>query len=187
MNLIRLAVRNPITIQVMVAGVFYVEIKAVTTIKIDIFPKLDMPVIYVSHPYGGFTPLQMEAFFAKQYINVFLFVNGIKSIETKNIQGLTLMKINFYPGTNMAQAAAEVSAFSNRIQASFPPGSNPPFIIRFDASTLPVGQLVLSSDKRSNNELLDMANVYVRSSFTAIPGLVASPPFGGNVCTVVIK
>jgi multidrug efflux pump subunit AcrB len=187
MNLIRFALRKPITILVLVAGLFFFGLKAVSTIKIDIFPKLDMPVIYVSHPFGGYTPVQMEAFFAKQYINIFLFVNGIKSIETKNIQGLTLMKINFYPGTNMAQAAAEVSAFSNRIQASFPPGSNPPFIIRFDASTLPVGQLVLSSDKRSNNELLDMANVYVRSSFTTIPGLVSSPPFGGNVRTVVIK
>ncbi len=187
MNLISFALKKPITILVLVAGLFFFGIKAVNTIKIDIFPKLDMPVLYVSHPFGGYTPVQMEAFFAKQYINIFLFVNGIKSIETKNIQGLTLMKINFYPGTNMAQAAAEVSAFSNRIQATFPPGSNPPFIIRFDASTLPVGQLVLSSDKRSNNELLDMANVYVRSSFTSIPGLVASPPFGGNVRTVVIK
>jgi len=98
-----------------------------------------------------------------------------------------LMKISFYPGTHMAQAAAEVSAFSNRIQGQFPPGSQPPFIIRFDASTLPVGQLVLSSPTRSNNELLDLANVYVRSSFTSIPGLVAPPPFGGNVRTIVIK
>lgn len=187
MNLIRFALRKPITILVLVAGLFFFGIKAVTSIKVDIFPKLDMPVIYVSHPFGGYTPVQMEAFFAKQYINIFLFVNGVKSIETKNIQGLTLMKINFYPGTNMAQAAAEVSAFSNRIQAAFPPGSNPPFIIRFDASTLPVGQLVLSSEKRSNNELLDMANVYVRSSFTSIPGLVSSPPFGGNARTIVIK
>lgn len=187
MNMIRFALRKPITILVLVAGLFFFGVKAVTSIKVDIFPKLDMPVIYVSHPFGGYTPSQMEAFFAKQYINIFLFVNGIKNIETKNIQGLTLMKINFYPGTNMAQAAAEVSAFSNRIQAAFPPGSNPPFIVRFDASTLPVGQLVLSSDKRNNNELLDLANVYVRSSFTSIPGLVSSPPFGGNVRTVVIK
>ncbi|HEY8935406.1 MAG TPA: efflux RND transporter permease subunit, partial [Cyclobacteriaceae bacterium] len=109
------------------------------------------------------------------------------NIETKNIQGLTLMKITFYPGTNMAQASAELSAFSNRAQAIFPSGSNPPFIIRFDASTLPVGQLVLSSPTRSNNELLDMANIYVRSAFTTIPGLVGSPPFGGNIRTIVIK
>jgi len=187
MNLIRFALRKPITILVIVAGLFFFGIKAVTSIKIDIFPKLDMPVIYLSHPFGGYTSTQMESFFGKQYINILLYVNGVKSIETKNIQGLTLIKINFYPGTNMAQAAAEVSAFSNRIQAIFPPGSNPPFIIRFDASTLPVGQLVLSSEKRSNNELLDLANVYVRSSFTSIPGLVGSTPFGGNIRTVVIK
>lgn len=187
MNLIRFALRKPITILVVVAGLFFFGIKAVTTIKIDIFPKLDLPVIYLSHPFGGYTSTQMESFFGKQYINILLFVNGVKSIETKNIQGLTLIKINFYPGTNMAQAAAEVSAFSNRIQAIFPLGSNPPFIIRFDASTLPVGQLVLSSEKRSNNELLDMANVYVRSSFTSVPGLVGSTPFGGNIRTVVIK
>ena len=187
MNLIRFALRKPISILVLAAGLFFFGIKAITVIKVDIFPKLDLPVIYISHPFGGYTPIQMESFFAKQYINIFLFVNGIKYIETKNIQGLTLMKINFYPGTNMAQAAAEVSAFGNRAQAGFPPGSNPPFIIRFDASTLPVGQLVLSSDKRTNNELLDMANIYVRSSFTSIPGLVSSPPFGGNIRTVVIK
>ncbi len=111
----------------------------------------------------------------------------LKSIETKNIQGLTLMKLTFYEGTNMAQAAAEVSTFSNRAQASFPPGSQPPFIIRFDASTLPVGQLVLSSPTRTNNELGDLANVYVRASFTAIPGLVSPAPFGGNQRTIVIK
>ncbi len=187
MGLIRSALRRPISVLVLVAGILFFGISAVNKIKVDIFPAMNLPVIYLSHPYGGFTPSQMEAFFAKQYINVMLYVNGIKSIETKNIQGLTLMKITFYPGTNMAQAAAEVSAFSNRIQAIFPPGTQPPFIIRFDASTLPVGQLVLSSDVRSNNELLDMANVYVRSSFTSIPGLVGSPPFGGNIRTVVIK
>ncbi len=187
MKLIRFALRKPITILVLVAGLLFFGINAITSIKIDIFPKLDIPVIYIADPFGGYTPDQMEAYFGKQYVNVLLFVNGVKSIETKNIQGLTLIKISFYPGTNMAQAAAEVSAFSNRIQVSFPPGSQPPFIIRFDASTLPVGQLVLSSPTRSNNELLDMANINVRAGFTAIPGLIGSPPFGGNARTVVIK
>lgn len=187
MELIRFALRKPITILVVVVGLLFFGIKAVNTIKIDIFPQLDLPVLYLSHPHGGYMPEQMEAFYGKRYVNIFLFVNGIKQITTKNIQGLTLMKIEFYPGTDMAQAAAEISAFSNRIQAVFPPGSNPPFIIRFDASTLPVGQLVLSSDTRSNNELLDIANINVRSTFTDIPGLVSSPPFGGSSRTVVIK
>lgn len=187
MNLIRFALRKPISILVLVAGMLFFGIGAVRTIKIDIFPAMDMPVIYLSHPFGGYTPSQMEAYFAKPYVNIFLYVNGLKTIETKNLQGLTLMKFTFYPGTNMAQAQAELSAFGNRIQAIFPPGSQPPFIIRFDASTLPIGQLVISSETRSNNELLDLANTYVRSSFTSIPGLVAPAPFGGNVRTIVIK
>src|SRR3954464_6939625 len=187
MNLIRLALRKPITILVLVAGLCFFGISAVRSIKIDIFPSLDLPVIYISHPFGGYTPTQMEAFFGKQYVSLLLYVSGVKSIETRNIEGLTLIKLSFYEGTNMAQAAAEVTAFTNRAQAIFPLGSQPPFILRFDASTLPVGQLVLSSPTRTNNELMDMANVYVRSSFTSIPGLVAPAPFGGNVRTVVIK
>ena len=172
---------------VLVAGLFFFGIKAVNTIKIDIFPAMNLPVIYLSHPFGGYSPTQMESFFGKQYVNILLYVSGVKSIETRNIQGLSLLKLTFYENVNMAQAAAEVSAFSNRAQAIFPPGSQPPFVIRFDASTLPVGQLVLSSDKRSNNELLDLANVYVRSSFTSIPGLISAAPFGGNVRSIVIK
>lgn len=187
MGLIKSALNKPITILVLVAGLFFFGIKAVREIKIDIFPKLDLPVMYIAHPFGGYTPAQMEAYFGKQYVNILLYVNGLKSIETKNIQGLTLMKLNFYPGTNMAQAAAELTAFTNRIQAIFPPGSQPPFIIRFDASTLPIGELVVSSPTKTNNQLLDLANTYVRASFTSIPGLVAPPPFGGNVRTVVIK
>lgn len=187
MNLIRTALRNPITILVLVAGLFFFGIRAVNNIKIDIFPNIDLPVIYISHPYGGFTPDQMEAYFGKNYVNLLLYVSGVKSIETKNIQSLTLIKLTFYEGTNMAQAAAEVTAFSNRAQTIFPPGTQPPFIIRFDASTLPVGQLVLSSKTRNNNELQDLANVYIRSGFSSIPGLVSPAPFGGNARTVVIK
>src|SRR6201993_3684437 len=157
MGLIRLALRKPITILVLVAGLFFFGISAVRSIKIDIFPNLNLPVIYISHPYGGYTPDQMEAYFGKQYVNLLLYVSGVKSIETRNITGLTLMKLTFYEGTNMSQAPPEVTAHANRAQASFPPGSQQPFILRFDASTLPVGQLVLTSPTRTNNELLDLA------------------------------
>lgn len=187
MNLIRFALRKPISILVLVAGLFFFGIGAVRDVKVDILPKMNLPVIYLAHPFGGYTPNQMESYFAKNYVNVMLFANGVKSIETKNIQGLTLMKVTYYEDTNMAQAAAELSALSNRIQAAFPPGSQPPFIIRFDASSLPVGQLVLSSKTRSNNELQDLANVYVRASFTSIPGLLSPPPFGGSPRTIEIN
>lgn len=187
MNLIRFALRKPISILVLVAGLFFFGIGAVKSIKVDILPKMNLPVIYLAHPFGGYTPNQMESYFAKNYVNIMLFANGVKSIETKNIQGLTLMKVTYYEDTNMAQAAAELSALSNRIQAGFPPGSQPPFIIRFDASSLPVGQLVLSSKTKTNNELQDLANVYVRASFTSIPGLLSPPPFGGSPRTIEIN
>ncbi len=187
MNLIRFALRKPISIMVFVAGLLFFGISAMRTIKVDILPQMNLPVIYIAHPFGGYTPTQMESYFAKNYVNILLFANGVKSIETRNTQGLMLMKLTYYEGTNMAQAASELSALSNRAQAIFPPGSQPPFIIRFDASSLPVGQLVLSSKIRSNNELQDLANTYVRASFTAIPGLLAPAPFGGSVRTIEIN
>lgn len=187
MNLIRFALRKPISILVLVAGLFFFGIGAIRDIKVDILPKMNLPVIYIAHPFGGYTPNQMEAYFAKTYVNILPFANGVKSVETKNIQGLMIMKLTYYENTNMAQAAAELSSLSNRIQAAFPPGTQPPFIIRFDASSLPIGQLVLSSKVRSNNELQDLANVYVRASFTSIPGLLSPAPFGGSPRTIEVN
>ncbi|MGV8994495.1 MAG: efflux RND transporter permease subunit [Flavobacterium sp.] len=187
MNMIRFALRKPISIMVLVAGLLFFGIGAVRSVKIDILPQMNLPVIYLAHSFAGYTPDQMEAYFAKNYVNVMSFANGVKSIDTKNIQGLTLMKVTYYEDTNMAQAAAEISALSNRIQSRFPPGSQPPFIIRFDASSLPIGQLVLSSKSKSNDQLQDIANMQVRSTFTAIPGLLSPPPFGGSPRTIEIN
>jgi multidrug efflux pump subunit AcrB len=187
MNLIRFALRKPISVLVLVAGLLFFGVGAIRDIKIDILPKMNLPVIYIAHPFGGYTPNQMEIYFAKQYINILLFANGVKSIETKNIQGLMLMKLTYYENTNMAQAAGEISALANRAQQGFPPGSNPPFIIRFDASSMPIGQLVLSSKTRTNNELQDLANTYVRSFFTSIPGILSPAPSGGSSRTVEIN
>src|SRR5476651_1266439 len=114
MGMIKSALQKPITILVIVAGLFFFGIGAIRTIKIDIFPDLNLPVMYISHPYGGFTPDQMESNFGRQYVNLLLYVSGVKSIETRNIQGLSLLKLTFYEGTNMAQAAAEVATFTSR-------------------------------------------------------------------------
>ncbi len=171
---------------VIVVGLLFFGISSMRSIKIDIFPDLNLPAIYVSQPFGGMSPQQMEGFIATNYSNLFLYVTGVKDIEAKNIQGLTMIKISFYEGTNMAQAAAEVTAMANRAFAAMPPGTQPPFIIRFDASTLPIGQLALSSSTRSNNELQDLAMTIVRPSFSRIAGLTSPAPFGGNSRTIVI-
>lgn len=187
MNLITSALRKPIAVIVLVSGLVLFGISAVTRINIDIFPNLNIPTIYVSQPYGGMSPQQMEGFVATNYQNLYLYIDGIKSIETSNVLGLSMLRLSFYNGTDMAQAAAEVTSLTNRAFAEMPPGTPPPIIIRFDASTLPVGQLTLSSPKRTNNELQDLASVWVRPSFSKVPGLSSPPPIGGNVRTVVIK
>jgi multidrug efflux pump subunit AcrB len=187
MNLIKTALQKPIAVIVVVVGLLFFGISSLRDIKIDIFPDLNLPAIYVSQPYGGMSAQQMEGFIATNYQNLFLYVGGIKDIETKNIQGLTMLKLTFYEGTNMAQAAAEVTAMGNRAFASMPNGTQPPFIIRFDASTLPIGQLALSSPSRTNNELQDLAMTIVRPSFSRIAGLSSPAPFGGNSRTIVIN
>lgn len=187
MNLIRLALRKPISILVMVLGLLFFGIKATKEIKVDILPELNLPVVYVAHSFNGYTPQQMEGYFTKMYVNMMLFTNGIKSIETKNTQGLTLMKVTFYEGTNMGQAIAEITALGNRSQVFLPPGAPPPFIIRFDASSQPVGQLVFRSNTKTNNQLQDIANFTARPFLIAIPGLTTAPPFGGSPRTVEIN
>ncbi|WP_028297199.1 efflux RND transporter permease subunit [Olivibacter sitiensis] len=187
MNIIRTALEKPIAIIVVVAGLLFFGIRTVKNdVKIDILPALDMPVVYLLHSFPAYTPDQMEAYFGKQYVNILSFVNGIKSIETKNIQGLTIMKLSFFPGTDMAQASGELASFVARIQMAFPPATQPPFLIRFDASTIPIGQLIVSGDKPIN-ELLDITQQFVRPSLIAIPGLVSSPAIGANLRTIEIN
>ncbi|MDB5008135.1 MAG: acriflavin resistance protein [Mucilaginibacter sp.] len=106
MNMIQFSLRKPITIIVLIIGVVLMGIIAVTSINIDIFPNINLPTIYVSQPYGGMSPQQMEGFVSTNYQNLYLYVSGIKSIQTNNIEGLSVLKLSFYDGTNMAQAAA---------------------------------------------------------------------------------
>ena len=185
--MIRAALKKPFTILVLFAGLLLFSILAIRTIPIDIFPKLNLPVIYVIEQYGGMSAQQMEGFFATRMQDQFLYVNGIKNIESKNIQGLSLIKLTFYESTNMAEASAQVALQVNRTMAFFPPGALPPQVIRFDASSLPVGELVFSSKTRNLADIFDLAMTRIRPLFATIPGLTAPPPFGSNARTVLIN
>ena len=187
MNLIKFALRRPISVMVLVLGLLFFGIKAAKEVKVDILPEMNLPVVYVAHSFNGYTPQQMEGYFTKMYVNMLLFTNGIKSIESKNTQGLTLMKVNFYEGTNMGEAIAQINALSTRSQIFLPPGAPPPFIIRFDSSSQPVGQLVFRSNTKTNNELQDIANFNARPFLIAIPGLTTAPPFGGSPRTIEVN
>jgi len=187
MNLISFALKRPISILVMVIGLLFFGLKATKDVKVDILPEMNLPVVYIAHSFNGYTPQQMEGYFTKMYVNMMLFANGIKSIESKNTQGLTLMKITFYEGTEMGEAIASLNALSNRSQVFLPPGAPPPFIIRFDASSQPIGQLVFRSATKTNNQLQDIANFNARPFLIKIPGLTTAPPFGGSPRTIEVN
>lgn len=185
-KLIISALRHPITILVTVIAILFFSYLTIRNTRIDIFPKLGLPTVYVAQPYGGLSPDQMEGFVTSYYEYHFLYITGVKYVDSRSIQGSALIKIEFNEGTDMSQAMAEVVGYVNRSRAFMPPGTVPPFITRFDAGSVPVGQLVFSSDSRSLSEISDLALFRVRPMFSTLPGVSAPPPFGGNQKTVVI-
>ena len=186
-RLIQFALRRPVTIIVLVIGIILFSVLAIRKSAIDIFPAINAPTIYVAQTYGGLSPQQMEGFITSYYEYHFLYITGIKTVESKSIQGLALIKLQFHEGTDMANAMAEVISYVNRSRSFMPPGTLPPFVMRYDAGSVPVGQLVFSSEGRSLNEIQDLALFKVRPMFAALPGVSAPPPFGGNQRTIVIK
>ncbi|MGI4821019.1 MAG: efflux RND transporter permease subunit [Janthinobacterium lividum] len=185
--MLKAALAKPIAVIVALLGVLVFAGLALGRIPVDIFPRLNLPTIYIAQPYGGMTPAQMEGFIATRYQNQMLYVSGIKDVEVKNIQGLCLVKCTFYEDVNMAQAAGEVASQVSRVMSYLPPGSVPPTVVRFDASSLPVGELVFSSSSASLGQMQDVASTKIRPLFSQIPGASAPPPFGGNERTVVVR
>jgi multidrug efflux pump subunit AcrB len=187
MNPIVFAMRRPLTVMVLVAAVALGSAFAVYRMSIDIFPNLNLPVIYVAQPYGGMDPAQMEGLLTNYYEYHFLYISGIDHVESRNVQGMAVMKLFFHPGTNMAQAMSETIGYVTRSRAFMPPGTVSPFVTRFDAGSVPVGYLVLSSETKSIGEIQDQALFKVRPMFAGLPGVSAPPPFGGNQKTVVLR
>lgn len=187
MWLIQFAMRRPISIMVAIVAIALGCALALSRIEIDIFPRLNLPVIYVAQPYGGMDPAQMEGLLTNYYEYHFLYINGIHHVESRNVQGMALMKLFFHPGTDMAQAMAETIGYVNRARAFMPPGTISPFVTRFDTGSVPVGYLVLSSQTRTLAEIQDLALFRVRPMFASLPGVSAPPPFGGNARTIVVR
>lgn len=205
MNPINFALRRPRTVMVLLITVVLIGLSVIRPVSVDawlrdrgvdlplkrmavdIFPALNLPVIYVCQPYGGMDPAQMEGLLTNYYEYHFLYINGIHHVESRNVQGTALMKLQFHPGTNMAQAMAETINYVNRSRAMMPPGTVPPFVMRFDTGSVPVGYLVLSSGTKTISEIQDQALFKVRPMFSSLPGVSAPPPFGGSARSIVIR
>src|SRR6201993_2045033 len=186
-NLVSFALRRPISILMAIVATALLGFLALGRMARDIFPDLEVPVLYVAQPYGGLDPAQMEGFIVNYYEYHFLYITGIEHVESKSIQGVALIKLQFHPGTNMAQAVAETVSYVDRARAFMPTGTVPPFVMRFDGGSVPVGDLVFSSKTRTVAELQDAALFKVRPLFATLPGVSAPPPFGSSQRTIVIN
>ena len=187
MNLVSFALRRPISLLVTVVAAALAGFLALDRMSRDIFPDLGVPVLYVAQPYGGLDPAQMEGFITNYYEYHFLYITGIEHVESKSIQGVALIKLQFHPGTNMAQATAETVSYVDRARAFMPTGTVPPFVMRFDAGGVPVGDLVFSSKTKTVAELQDAALFRVRPLFATLPGVSAPPPFGSSQRTILVR
>ena len=189
MNLTASSLRRPLTVVVLVIAVMLGAWLAVLRMTRDVFPPLGVPTIYVAQTYGGMSPAQMEGFITYYYEYHMLYIARLASVESKTIQGAAIFKLTFQPGTDMSAALAEVVASTNRSRAFMPPGTVPPFIMRFDAGSVPVGYLVFSTEnpQRTVGQMQDAALNLVRPLFATLPGVSAPPPFGGSARSVVIN
>src|SRR5882724_4452515 len=189
MRLVLAALKRPVSALVAVVAVALCAWLALRRMPIDIFPDLGAPAIYVAQTYGGMDPQQMEGFLTYYFEYHFLYITGIEHVESKSIQGASLMKLQFHPGTDMSQALSEVIGYVNRARAFMPPGTVPPFVTRFDAGSVPVGYLVFSTtnETRTVGQMQDAALNMVRPLFATLPGVSAPPPFGGSARTILIN
>jgi multidrug efflux pump subunit AcrB len=188
MNPTVFAMRKPITTLMLVVALVSGGALAYQRMRVDIFPSLNTPKIYVFLDYIGMNPDQIEGFIVNQLELYFQYVDGIQDINTRNIQQVALCELSFFPGTDMGQAMAQVVAMSDRAMSWMPDGTLPPMIMRMDAGSVPVGYLVFESDKTSLGAMGDLAQNIIRPLVQKyVPGTVAISPFGPNMRSIIIN
>jgi CzcA family heavy metal efflux pump len=187
MWLVRMALKRPYTFVVMAMLIVILGVVTIVSMPTDIFPDIDIPVISVVWNYSGLAPEEME----KRIVNNFergltTTVNDIEHIESQSLTGLSIIKIFFQPGAKIEAATAQVTAISQTAVRQMPPGTTPPFIIRYSASSVPILQVALESDSLSETQLFDYGTNFIRADFTTIRGLQMPWPYGGKQRQIMI-
>src|ERR1700728_5398507 len=162
MWMVRLAMDRPITTMMAVLSVVLFSLLAMSRMKVDIFPFINMPRVTVVQPYGGMDPAQMEGYLVTFYEQHFFYISDVDHVSSRSIQGAAVMDVYFRPEANMSDAMAQVVAQVERTRAYLPPGTVTPFILRYDVGNVPVGFLVFSSPTRSLGEIQDLVYARVR-------------------------
>jgi multidrug efflux pump subunit AcrB len=179
MWIVRLALDRPYTFVVLALLILLLGTVAVVTTPIDIFPKIDIPVVSIIWTYNGLATSEMERRVTTFSEFVLATVNDIRSIESQTLNGVATIKVYFQPQVRIDAATAQINSAVNGIRFRMPPGINPPWILRFGADTVPVIQLALSSDSLTESELYDYGLFRVRQQLSTVAGTLLPAPYGG--------
>ena len=187
MWIVRLALRRPYTIAVLCALIAIFGVLSTTKMKTDILPAIDIPVVIVVWAYPGLSAEDMErrvVFISERAMST--TVNGIERIDSQSMSGIGILKVYFEPGSDIGGAIAQIVSVSLTASRIMPPGIQPPVVIRYNASNVPVAQLTISSNSLSEQELFDYGLNSIRLRLFTIPGLATPAPYGGKQRQVMV-
>jgi multidrug efflux pump subunit AcrB len=181
MWIVRLALRRPYTFVVAAMLVLILGIVVIINMPVDIFPEINIPVVAVSFNYTGMTPSDIESRIVTPYERILpTTVNDIEHTESQSLNGICVVKIFFHTGADLDEAVAQITGISQTILRSLPPGTQPPLIIRYNASDVPIIQLGLSSDQLTEQQIFDQANQTIRTNLASVQGVQMPYPYGGK-------
>ena len=187
MWIVQLALKRPYTFVVMAMLIVVLGATAITRMRTDIFPEIDIPVVTVIWTYKGMETSEVERRITTYSEYAFSSnVNDIKRMESQTLNGVAVIKIYFHPGVNIGVAISQVTAASQSIRALMPPGINPPIILRYNASSVPILQIGLSSDTMSEEEVYDYGLYILRNQLSTVQGLTMPTPYGGRERQVMV-
>ncbi len=181
MWIVRLALRRPYTFVVAAILLLIVGAAAILRTSTDIFPNIDIPVVSILFNYGGLSPEEVSDRIVYNFErSLTTTVNDIEHIESQSLPGRAIVKVFFQPGVQIPIAVAQVTAIAQSSIHSMPPGTNPPFIIQYNASTVPILQLALSGQGLTEQQLGDLGQNFVRVGLITVPGVAIPYPYGGK-------
>ena len=180
MWIVKLALNRPYTFVVAAILILLLGVSSVATMPTDILPNIDIPVITVVYDYRGLQAQELEQRITTFNEFIMSTVNDVRSIDSQTVRGYAVLMIYFQPQVHIDAAIAQVGAATQSIRFRFPPGVNPPWVLRFSASTVPIYQLALSSDSLSQSELYDYGIFRIRQKISVVPGTMLEAPHGGR-------
>ncbi len=181
-GIVKLALHRPYTFVVMALLILIFGIISIFRTPTDIFPNIDIPVVSVVFSFTGLSPDDMAGRIVTYYERAATTtVNNVEHLESESIANFGIIKIFFQPSVNISEALAQVAAVSQTVLKQMPPGITPPLILRFDASSVPIIQIALSSDQLSQTDLYDEASSFIRPQLVSVPGAAIPLPYGGLV------